>query len=464
MSKLKNISVARSVLSVLAISCCTVSAFAQTPNYSGDIWSRSTLTGDWGGVRNELAKKGITLDIYVAQTYQGVVSGGTSHTWQYGGRGEITLEVDTGKLGLWQGGLLTVEGEGNWGKDVNSKTGSLLPVNTNHLFPVPFQTASALSAVNFTQFFSPYFGVLVGKVDVTVADANEFAHGKYGKGATRFMNLAFNINPVVLLQVPYTPLIAGAVISPTGNPEDAIIKLLYITSNGKANAAGFDEIRSDAVTLYGEARVRTDFFGMTGHQLVGGAYTNKEFISTRQTINVGPGAVNSIAMKKGSWAVYWNFDQYLYEPVKGSGNGFGIFGRVGIGDGNPDFLHQFYSFGVGGKGVFASRPDDRFGVGYYYLKNKSPELDINLVIPGIPAVPSNPPVPGSPSLVIPLAEFQPLRDEWGFEAFYSFALTPWAHLTADIQVVRGALKTTFTLPPEPIKTSVTAGLRLGLQL
>jgi hypothetical protein len=29
--------------------------------YSGDIWKRSTLSADWGGLRNELAAKGVTL-------------------------------------------------------------------------------------------------------------------------------------------------------------------------------------------------------------------------------------------------------------------------------------------------------------------------------------------------------------------------------------------------------------------
>jgi len=34
-----------------------------TPDYSGDFLTRSTFTGDWGGVRNDLAKKGITFDL-----------------------------------------------------------------------------------------------------------------------------------------------------------------------------------------------------------------------------------------------------------------------------------------------------------------------------------------------------------------------------------------------------------------
>jgi cytochrome c-type biogenesis protein CcmH/NrfG len=28
--------------------------------YAGDIWTRSTLTGDWGALRNRLAEKGVT--------------------------------------------------------------------------------------------------------------------------------------------------------------------------------------------------------------------------------------------------------------------------------------------------------------------------------------------------------------------------------------------------------------------
>ena len=38
-----------------------------------------------------------------------------------------------------------------------------------------------------------------------------------------------------------------------------------------------------------------------------------------------------------------------------------------------------------------------------------------------------------------------LRDEYGFEAFYNFASTPWALLTPDIQIIRGAQKDQVTI-------------------
>jgi porin len=412
-----------------------------TPNYSGDFLTRSTFTGDWGGVRNDLAKQGMTFDLYMTQVWQGVVSGGKTHRGEYGGRGDMTMTVDTGKLGLWNGGFLTVEVEGNWGKGVNANTGSLMPVNTSQLFPIPGSNTIGVPAFNYVQFLSPNLGVVVGKLDAFGADQNEFAHGKYGKGDTGFMNTALNVNPVTLFTSPYSPLVAGATILPTGNPKDATISLLVLTTTGSANSAGFDNVRSDNLSLFGESRVRTDFFGMTGHQLIGGLVSSKEYNSIDQRLSLEPGI--TFAKKKGSWVVYYNFDQYFYEPVKGSGNGAGIFGRFGVSDGNPNFMQHFYSFGVGGKGIFAGRPDDRFGVGLYYINISNPELET------------------------PLGNFQLLRDERGIEAFYSFALTPWAHLTPNIQVIRGAQKQTLAPLPvdrRDIQTSTTLGLRLGMSL
>ena len=104
--------------------------------YSGDFFSRSTLTGDWGGARNDLAAKGVTFDVSVTQVTQGVLSGGKDSSWQYGGRGDLTAHLDTQKLGLWPGGFLTVELEGNWTDSANGSTGALMPVNSNQLYPL----------------------------------------------------------------------------------------------------------------------------------------------------------------------------------------------------------------------------------------------------------------------------------------------------------------------------------------
>ena len=124
--------------------------------------------------------------------------------------------------------------------------------------------------------------------------------------------------------------------------------------------------------------------------------------------------------------------------MKGSGKGFGIFGWFSAADGNPNFMQYFYSFGVSGKGLMPIRPDDSYGIGWYYININNPELTTST------------------------GTMEFLRDEQGVEAYYSIALTPWAHLTPNIQVIHGAQKHQNLTDNREIDTSVVLGLRLGL--
>ena len=420
--------------------CLTSLGYAEeTKGYSGDFWTRSTLIGDWGGTRNDLAAKGVTFDMNLTQIGMGVISGGKDQGWEYAGRGNFTINMDTQKMGLWPGGFFTVEVEGNYNHSINLDPGALVPVNFNQLLPVPGRDNLNIPAVTFMQFLSHNFGLLLGKIDTTSGDANEFAHGK---GDTQFFNMAFNINPVTAL-TPTSALGAGVIILPTKDPNAAIITASVIDANGTANRSGFDTAFEGNNIYAIEGRVRTNFFGMTGHQLVGAAYNSKNFSSLDQGLPIII-EQRSIQEEDNSWCFYYNFDQYFYEPKKGQG--IGIFGRFGASDGNPNPMHYFYSLGVGGKGVIPGRPNDQFGLGYYYMDVRNP------------------------TFTGPLATREVLRDEQGFEAYYNFAITPWMKLTPDIQVIRGAQKETVSvvslLPPviqrEDVKTATVLGLRLQI--
>ena len=412
--------------------------------YSGDFWSRTTLTGDWGGTRNEWAAKGVAFDINLNQTGMSVINGGKNQGWEYSGRGNLTLNVDTQKLGLWPGGFLTVEVEGNYNRSINPDTGAISPVNTNQLFPMPGKDNLNIPAVTFMQFLSHNFGVVLGKLDTTSGDANEFAHGK---GDKQFFNLAFNLNPALLLTTPNSVLGAGVIILPTKDPEAAIISMMVIDSNGKANRSGFDTAFEGNNTYAMEGRVRTDFFGMTGHQLMGALYSTKNFSSLEQdSLLLLKGIIQNGKLdaekQDSSWAVYYNFDQYLYEPKKGQG--IGVFGRFGASDGEANPVHYFCSLGVGGKGVMNSRPNDAFGIGYYYMDISNPKL----------------------TGIFKDREF--LRDEYGVEAYYNIAITPWMKLTPDVQFVRPAQKDVLQIDKEALllskKKSVDTVTVVGIRL
>jgi porin len=238
----------------------------------------------------------------------------------------------------------------------------------------------------------------------------------------------------------------GIIALPTKDPNQAIVSFMVLSSTGKASTSGFEDLDGNNLTFAGEGRVRTDFFGLTGHQLFGAAFSNRKFTSIDQSARFifENGAFER---KKGSWNSYYNFDQYFYEPKKGSGEGIGVFGRIGVSDGNPNFMHLFYSLGIGGRGVIPNRANDRYGFGFYYIDINNPELQ------GL------------------FRNAKLLRDEYGFEAFYNIAITPWLELTPDIQVVRGAQKNEIRIGTGPLgllpridRKSIGTATILGLRL
>jgi porin len=407
-------------------------ASAQLPqiqDYSGDIWSRPALTGDWGGFRNTLARKGINLDVDLVQGVQGLNSGGSfrnhdSIRYPYGGHAEYTLNVDTGKLGLWPGGFLSILGESQFGSYLKGKdTGALLPPNAAALYPIPFDETTTLTSVVFTQFLAKWFGIYLGKLDTFSGDMNAFAH----EWKTQFMNTGFGPNPVLFNTFPYSTLGAGFIVLPTDSVQ---VTFTAASPGGTANSAGFDDLFEEGVVLDAELKVAIKPFGLPGHQLLGGIWSSQTFTSLAQDPrdfipfdSIIRGEISlrdalsevQIRSTSGSWAAYYNFDQFLYTTKPDGSQGIGIFGRIGFGDRNTDIIEQFYSFGIAGQGMLPGRDLDRYGIGFYYtnFSNRLPEI----VLSG---------------------------DEIGLEIFYNIAATHWLFVTPDIQVIEPAGKRATT--------------------
>ena len=309
-------------------------ASAQLPqieDYRGDLWSRPGLTGDWGGLRNTMAKKGINLDVDLVQGVLGLNSGGSfrnhdSIRYPYGGHAEYRLNVDTGKLGLWPGGFLRLMGESQFGSYLNGRdTGALLPPNAAALYPIPFDEETTLTSVVFTQFLAKWFGMYLGKIDTFSGDANAFAH----EWKTQFMNSGFGPNPVLFNTIPYSTLGAGFLLLPT---ESVVFNFSVLSPGGTANSAGFDDLFKDGVALAAELRVGIKPFGLPGHQLIGGTWNSQTYTSLtqdpRDAIPVGsiiggeiPLSEVTIRSASGSWAVYYNFDQFVYTTTADGSQG-----------------------------------------------------------------------------------------------------------------------------------------------
>lgn len=106
--------------------------------------------------------------------------------------------------------------------------------------------------------------------------------------------------------------------------------------------------------------------------------------------------------------------------------------------GRPNPAECFFGAGVDGKGVVPTRDLDRFGLGFYYI------------------------IMDNPTFQGPFRNRSLLRDEWGFEAFYNVALTPWMLLRPDLQVIGPAQKRRVTGPLT--RGSMNTAVVLGMQL
>jgi porin len=394
----------------------------KTSPYVGDLNQRLALTGDWGGSRTRWLHKGVSFELNATNTYQSVVDGGIDTNSEFGGSVDLTLNLDFGKLGWWKGGSLRIKGEGQYGDSIIQDTGTLIAPNIDALFPVPEADDVTLTEFLYTQLLSHHFGFFVGKMSVLSGDANVFSDDDNKK----FLNHALGVNAALLSASPYSALGAGLIIVPKPNIH---LVLSILDAEGTSDKSGFDTVFEGGSVFGAELAIATKFGGKAGHHTFGALFNSREYTS----LNVDPrfqipsGIELSLRKESDSWALYYNFDQFIKVEEEDPTQGWGIFGRIGFADEDTSPIKAFYSFGFGGKGIIPGRDNDTFGLGFYYadpsdeFTGKSVEGSIDI------------------------------DTGFGAELFYNFEVKPWMHITPDIQVLDSGFG--------GVDTAVVLGLR-----
>jgi porin len=412
------------------------------PDYSADLYTREYVTGDWGGVRTDLANKGIQFGLEFDQYVQGVADGGRERTTKYGGTVDYTVNLDLMKMNVLPGALIKFRAESRYGRSVNGVTGTILPVNSDAFFPltskldqdVPF----TITDLNYTQFLSQHLGVFFGKLDTLDADLSEFASGR---GTSQFMNANFLFNPALALRLPYSTLGAGVLwmpVPPGTNGIGFTVSSSVINTADSSTRTGFDDF-DKGQSWSTEADFQYRLGCLPGGMNVGGLWSfNQHFAQLNTRLVLQPGQGISIPTRHSTWAVYWSAWQYLYtkqpanQPVdllngQPDQQGVGLFARFGYADKDTNPTEWAVSGGIGGRGIIPSRDNDTFGIGYYYNRIQT----------------------------LRLSNFLGLKDSaQGFECFYNIALTPACHVTLDLQVVNSVASS--------VETATILGLRASL--
>jgi porin len=365
---------------------------------------RPTLTDDWFGQGPALRDAGLDLRFDWSQFYQGLAEGDGPNGWEYGGELDALMRLDLSKMGLWEGLSVTAQGNLNYGENANGLGGALIPVNTALAFPGDTGSdRSDLMALFLTQRFGDLASVSVGKINmIEVARVTPL---KGGGGVDTFWNVG--------LAAPITGLVPATIFGAMATVNTRPVRFTFFVYDptDATNCNPFDDPFEKGVSTMGVATLMTSIGGRTGFYGIRGIYSTKEGLDLRdvEDLLLPPGA-QDINTEQGSYYASLQMQQYLIQDPNDPRIGRGIFGEIGISDGNPNPLEWSGYVGIGGTSFIPGREEDRFGIAYFKY--------------GL-----------SEHLKEGLAPIVNLDDESGLEVFYNWAATPWLHVTGDIQFI-----------------------------
>jgi porin len=385
--------------SILFIAFNSVSS-AQTTESSDSVttWrTRKQLTGNWGGFRTKMENRGVALDLQSTNFLQGLIygSGPTGFEYdafQYVGRLDLYLNLDTKKLGLWKGGGIITHFEYRFEGVTTYLGGTTIPTNLCMVLPLnsfyygPLQATS----IYYKQRFGKKVSLSVGKINTVDLFADHFFFGGYGNSG--FINFALAGLPNGILQ----PVIMGGFVDVKTGPLKWNLMIYDPNDPTSAFWPSPSETFKNGVNYS---------LGTTWNGLLAGRSTSLNLtgiLSTQKYSEFPAVPIDSY------WYGSLMFSHLLHENANRPGNGWGLAlkaGTAGTDDWNANQYKEWITGGIGGKGIFAKRPEDKFGVGYFYHHfNADPGYDT----------------------------------ENGIEMFYNYALTPWFNITTDFQLVNPA--------------------------
>lgn len=354
----------------------------------------------------EKALPDVAITGSLTQFIGAAISGDGSDDLRYGGRVDLYVTVPVSDRFS-----INLHPEFMYGKNVNDiGDGSALPLNTAMTFPSNGGEDFDLS-VSMTQKIGARASVTFGKINVLDLVAKTPIIG--GGGLDGFQSIAFSAPPSGL--VP--PSLLGAMLSvPT---KSGIFGFWVYDPANQSNKTGFEHPFSKGVSFLGSATFPVKIGGKTGYQNFKIAVNTKTGTDLRDIPELLlPPGTTVIGQRKGGWNMNYSFQQFIWENPNAKSKGWGIFGQIGLSDGNPTPLDWMGIIGIAGN-PWEKRPDDRFGIGYFRQSFSN-------------------------ALAQAVAPAFLLNDEQGVEAYYTAQIGKVFRLTADVQVIDPSTSTKST--------------------
>ena len=346
----------------------------RTPDdLSKPYWEWEHATGDWAGFRPWLWEHGVIPELVYTGEVFGNVRGGLRRGAAYRGNMDVTLTLDTERLGFWPGGTLFIYWEDAHGEGIGERyVGAVQPLSN-----IDAEDFDRLSAYYYEQqLFDRRLRVKLGKQDANV----DFAALDY---AVYFLNSSFGLMPNVPMPTFPDPALGAAVFA---KPHP-----LFSAS------AGLFDAQAGPFSLV-ELAFKPVFGSLAGTYRAGGWLHDAD----AEEITDGPNP----AIFGSNYGFYLGFDQQLYPEAESEDQGLGAFFQLGWAPEDRNEIALYVGGGMTYSGPFSGRDADVAGIGVAHA-------DLSERIEAI----------------------EGRTSETALEVFYRMQSMPWLALTSDIQRV-----------------------------
>jgi porin len=380
---------------------------------STSFFARPRLLGDAFGAKSWLAEHGVITDFILGNYYQGVASGGNEQTDAYGGKVDMIFMFQGEKFGLNKGFNIAMHAETRFGQDISSEAGSLTLPNAPMLWPLPGgYHGTNITGLMLTQsFFDGKADAVFGKLNVL--DVVDILLPEVAGGREGFLNVNGLVSALPWLRYVNLSVWGGGAW--TNKPQGVGSAILFFGTESVTTNWDFSESFEDGVGLLAMHRHFYEIGGKQGYimGLVGGS--TKEYVSNEPSdwLEI-PGVGPASGAQKEPWTVAAYVSQDIWQDPRNKTRRMNFTIGGSVADDNPSFSNWNALARMEAFGLLPSRPGDRMGVSGWYNGLANDFVDLAAI------------------------EGVTVRDNWGVELYYNREITPWFHLTPDLQVLQNS--------------------------
>jgi porin len=342
-----------------------------------DILHQDTLTGQWGGYRQQLSDAGIILGADEIVDALGNPVGGQKQGEAFEGRFEVFANIDLAATLGWNGASLHANAYQIHGKGLSADDiGNILTVSNIGATPATRLFTLWLQQSLFDERVSIRLGQIAADDEFFVSQyAALFINSTFGWPAILGINLpsggpAYPLaTPGARVKIALSPSLVASAALLNGDPAPPG------TGDPQRRDAGGTSFRTDGgALLIGEfsyaASVRINGDDVPGTYKLGGWYHDGLFADQhfdKEGLSLAnPASSNAALLHRGDFGGYVIADQLLLRSSGTSDQGLGVFLRAGADPADRNLIGFHADAGLSYAGPLPGRDHDTIGLGISY--------------------------------------------------------------------------------------------------